>query len=203
MTIIKKILGLFTGMCAIMFFLTGSFEFSDVILGTVMVVCTILLFTPALTEQEKAEIDAKLQERLKSCTMTHVNGLPIAENINCNVTATDDKFIFSSGVMKFELEKVKITDMCIKTDRDLQQQYVSSVGGAITGAVLFGPLGAIIGGRAKKKKVKDEVHNYFIITYQSDGIKYMGFEVGFNMASANKFISEFKSSHMEQQNISL
>lgn len=175
-----------------------------VILGIVMVVCTILLFRPTKKDKlKKAERKANFQENLKSCTMKHVNGLPIAENINCNVTATDDKFIFSSDVMKFELEKSKITDMCINTDRDLQQQYVSSIGGAAAGAVLFGPLGAIIGGRAKKKKVKDEVHNYFIITYQSDGIKYMGFEVGFNMASANKFISEFKSSHMEQQTISL
>lgn len=182
------------------------FAFSHVILGIVMVVCTILLFrTTKKDKLEEAEIDAILQERLKSYTMKHVNGLPIAENINCNVTATDDKFIFSSGVMKFELEKVKITDMCINTDRELQQQYVSSVGGTIAGAVLFGPLGAIIGGRAKKKKVKDEVHNYFIITYQSDGIKYIVFEVGFITASANKFISEFKSSHKEQQtqNISL
>lgn len=188
MTINKEILGLFTAMCV-----TISFASSNFILGIVMVVCTVLLFTP--TEKDKLE-------SLK-CTMKHVNGLPIAENINCDVTATDDKFIFSSGVMKFELEKSKIIDMCINTDRELQQQYVSSVGGTIAGGVLFGPLGAIIGGRAKKKKVKNEVHNYFIITYQSDGIKYIGFEVGFNMASANKFISEFKSSHMEQQTISL
>ncbi|MEH2944892.1 hypothetical protein VSQ32_19130 [Lachnospiraceae bacterium KK002] len=57
--------------------------------------------------------------------------------------------------MNFELEKSKITDMCIKTDKEIQQQYVSSVGGAVGGAVLFGPLGAITGGRAKKKTVKE------------------------------------------------
>lgn len=45
--------------------------------------------------------------------------------------------------------------MCIKTDKEIQQQYVSSVGGAVGGAVLFGPLGAITGGRAKKKTVKE------------------------------------------------
>ncbi len=54
----------------------------------------------------------------------------------------DDRYIFTSGTMNFELEKSKITDMCIKTDKEIQQQYVSSVGGAVGGAVLFGPLGA-------------------------------------------------------------
>lgn len=67
----------------------------------------------------------------------------------------DDRYIFTSGTMNFELEKSKITDMCIKTDKEIQQQYVSSVGGAVGGAVLFGPLGAITGGRAKKKTVKE------------------------------------------------
>ena len=49
----------------------------------------------------------------------------------------DDRYIFTSGTMNFELEKSKITDMCIKTDKEIQQQYVS-----VGGAVLFGPLGA-------------------------------------------------------------
>ena len=125
--------------------------------------------------------------------MKHVNGLPIAEDVDCKITSTDDKFIFSSGVMNFELEKSKITDMCIKTDKEVQQQYVSSVGGAVGGAALFGPLGAMIGGRAKKKTVKHEVHHYLIITYQSPDIKYIGFEIGFNMASANKYVNDFKN----------
>lgn len=106
--------------------------------------------------------------------------------------------------MKFELEKNKITDMCIKTDREIEQQYVSSVGGAVGGAVLFGAVGAIIGGRAKKKTVKNEIHNYFIITYQSPDIKYIGFEpIGYATASANLYIDEFKKNHISETTVQL
>ena len=106
--------------------------------------------------------------------------------------------------MHFELDKSKITDMCIKTDREIQQQYVSSVGGAVGGAVLFGPVGAIIGGRSKKKTVKNEVHNYLIITYQSPDIKYIGFEtIGYALASANLYVEDFKSKHTSESTYQL
>lgn len=130
----------------------------------------------------------------KSYTMQHINGLPISENANCNVMSYDDKFTFTSGSMSFELEKSKITDICIKTDREIQQQYVANAGKAIAGAVVFGPLGAIIGGKPKKKTVKSEIHNYLIITYQSDGIKYIGFDICHNWGFANLCVKEFKNS---------
>ena len=202
MTILKRILGFFTAMLAIIYFaMPSSQEESGIftILGVIMAIFTILLFRPTKKDkQKKAARMIKHQENLKTCAMKHVNGLPIAENINCNITSTDDKFIFSSGTMHFELDKSKITDMCIKTDTEIHQQYVSSIGGAIGGAVLFGPLGAMLGGSAQKKTVKHETHNYLIITYQSSEIKYIGFEIGRSMASANIYINDFKNSYISE-----
>lgn len=203
---IKKILG---GICC--FFAIGgviglaSGTSNESKMGLICVIAmfaiaAILLFSSdkrkGKRQRKKEERLANYNERLKTCTMKHVNGLPIAENVNCEITSRDNKFIFSSGAMNFELEKSKITDMCIKTDKEIQQQYVSSVGGAVGGAVLFGPIGAMIGGRTKKKTVKNETHNYLIITYQSSEIKYIGFEIGLSMASANAYINEFKNSHI-------
>lgn len=125
--------------------------------------------------------------------MKHINGLPIAENMDCKIVSMDDKFIFSSGAMNFELEKSKITDMCIWTDREIEEQYVSSVRGAVGGAILFGPLGATIGGKAKKKTIKNEIHNYLIITCQSPDIKYIGFEIGLSLASAQIYVNDFEN----------
>jgi hypothetical protein len=199
MSVLKKILGIFTGILAVTYFVMASNQEQTalfLILGIIMVVFTVLLFRPTKKDKlKKAEKLDNRQNSLKSCSMKHINGLPIAENVNCDIVSSDDKFTFSSGTMKFELDKSKITDVCIKTDREIQQQYVSSVGGAVGGAVLFGALGAMIGGRAKKKTVKSEVHNYLIITYESDEIKYIGFEIGVNMASANLFVNEFKNNH--------
>lgn len=164
------------------------------------IVCFLLFRTP--TEKElarKAQRTEKIQHKieqheqsLRTCTMKHVNGLPIAENMDCTITSADDKFIFSSGSMHFELDKSKITDICIKTEQEIQEQYVSSVGGAVGGAMLFGTLGAMIGGRAKKKKVKNETHHYLIITYQSPEVKYIGFEIGLSLSSAYRFVDDFK-----------
>lgn len=197
MTVLKRVLGVFTAILAISYFATPSSDEAHsvfIILGIIMVVFSILLFRPTKRDkQKKAEKTLERQNSLKTCTMKHISGLPIAEDVICSITSLDDKFTFTSGSMHFELDKSKITDMCIKTDTEIQQQYVSSVGGAVGGAVLFGPLGAIIGGRSKKKTVKREVHHYLIITYQSPEIKYIGFDIGFCMASANVYVNEFKS----------
>ena len=56
--------------------------------------------------------------------------------------------------MTFKLLKEKITDVTMTNDIEIQKNNVSSIGGAVSGAILFGALGAIIGGRAKNKKVK-------------------------------------------------
>lgn len=208
MTTFKRILGIFTGIGAVTYFSMPP-QYPEqsalfIALGIIMIVCTILLFRPTKKDkQKKADKIKQHHESLKSCVMKHINGLPIAENVNCHITSTDDKFIFSSGTMNFELDKTKITDICIKTDREFQQQYVSSVGGAVGGAILFGPLGAIIGGRAKKKTVKNEIHNYLIITYQSSEIKYIGFEIGFNMASASIYVNDFYSRHISESTYQL
>lgn len=197
MTLLKRIAGVFTGLLCI----TGiSIIFEErkstgIFLIILFGALTFILLRPTAKEkQKKIAKQEKRKEKLKTCTMKHVNGLPIAEDVNCNITLTDDKYIFSSGSMNFELEKSKITDICIKTDTEIQQQYVSSVGGAVVGGALFGPLGAMIGGRAKKKTVKHESHHYLIITYQSDEIKYIGFDINYAAASAKVYIEDFKNS---------
>lgn len=87
--------------------------------------------------------------------------------------------------------------MTIKTDTEIQSQAVSSVGGAISGAMLFGVAGAIIGGRTKTKKLKN-VSNYLIITYRSDAegeLKFIVFDIKNNPSSAHKLVKEFQKSH--------
>lgn len=215
MTLIKRILGLFTLALAITYFVMSPSEEPKglfIALGVLMIVFTILLFFPTKKDKQRKEerqkkaisnrID-KNNKNLKPCIMKHINGLPIAENVNCNVSMTDNKFLFSSGAMNFELEKSKITDICIKTDTEIQKQYVSSIGGAVGGAVLFGPLGAMIGGRAKKKTVKNEIHSYLIITYQSPEIKYIGFDVGHNFSIAKAYVNDFKNNHTTEETYQL
>lgn len=125
----------------------------------------------------------------------HVNGLPIPKNVLCEVFSYPDRIDFKSGTTEIKLPKEKITDISIKTDTEIQQQLVSSAGGAIAGAMLFGSLGAIIGGRVKTKKVKTTT-NYLIITYKSENeLKYIGFDIQNNPSSADKLVKEFQKSN--------
>ena len=82
--------------------------------------------------------------------------------------------------------------MCIKTDSEIQKQYVSSVGGAIGGGILFGPIGAAIGGRAKQKTTHT-TQSYLIITYKnSEGnLVNLAFDVTYNYSKAHATVKEF------------
>jgi len=139
-------------------------------------------------------------------TFAHVSGLSIAENVFCDLRSYADRYEIHANGVEIDLQRSKVTDVSIKTDTEIQTQYVSSVGGAVGGAVLFGPLGAIVGGRAKQKKTKTVSH-YLIITYWSNEneLKYICFEVmNGRLYSAMKFVDEFvKSRPAEARKIEL
>ena len=163
----------------------------------------MIVKTSKESKNRKRTLEAEVQKRNASLfiTIPHVNGLPIPEDTNCTIYSTPDKYEIESSGNSFELDKSKVTDVCVKTETEVTSQYVSSVGGAIGGAVLFGPLGAAIGGRAKKKKTK-EVHEYLIFTYESNGeIKYIGFQVlPMHKLKTFYFVDEFNK--MENKHIS-
>lgn len=122
----------------------------------------------------------------------HISGLPIVEDTICEVYSFPDRLDFKAGTTEITLSKDKITDMSIKTDTEIQNQAVSSVGGAVAGAMLFGAIGAVIGGRAKNKKVKT-VTKYLIITYLGDTEpKFIIFDIKNNPQSADKLVKEFQ-----------
>lgn len=108
--------------------------------------------------------------------LIHMAGLPLSEGAVCYVSITPKGMVIARDGNKYFLAFEKVTDMCIKTEADIRKSYVSSIGGAVGGAVLFGPLGAMIGGRVKEKN-DTTVKNYFIIAYDKDGATdYISFD---------------------------
>ncbi len=69
--------------------------------------------------------------------------MPIAQDSDSVIVMEHDFFRIKGGGNEFCLSKNKITDMCLKTDFEIERQYVSSAGGAVAGAIVFGALGAI------------------------------------------------------------
>lgn len=137
---------------------------------------------------------SKAQKSLKVYKATHITGkhqagLPIAEGTVCAIGIKDDKFIISGAGSEFNLNYNKITSIIVNSDAEIQKRYVSSTGGAVAGALMFGAVGAVIGGRTKEKKsIKFEF--FMIITYiKDDGdIGYVGFDVTNDVNNAQKHI---------------
>lgn len=123
------------------------------------------------------------QERIdylnaKECIAAkHIDGLPIAESSTCRIYLCENKIIFERNEMTFNLDFERINDIVIKSDVEIQKSYISSAGGAVGGAMLFGALGAMVGGRVKEKTDTKE-SNYLIFAYTKDEeMKYISFDV--------------------------
>ncbi|MED3803685.1 hypothetical protein P4562_17310 [Lysinibacillus xylanilyticus] len=140
------------------------------------------------TDREKAkfEIESKIlgsksRQQLIGADLCikakHMAGLPIAEGAEIFVYRCKEKVVFERNQDTIELGINKVRDILIKTDVEIQKNYVSSAGGAVGGYVLFGPLGAMIGGRAKEKK-STNTEKYLIFSYEKDGVTdYISMEV--------------------------
>lgn len=142
------------------------------------------------------ENDLKSKNADMMICINHFYGLPVHEGAPTKVYWCADKVIFEANGANFNLDLSKITDVSIKTDVEIQNQYVSSAGGAVAGGMLFGPIGAMIGGRTKEKQSK-EVTRYIIFTYvDANEMKYIALSYGdyFPMTSeVQKFVNAFKS----------
>ena len=136
-------------------------------------------YSDRMKQKEKERIERELEKARKSVLVNveHIGGLPLAEGSLCDIKLKDTEIIINGGGNKFRLELKKVTDISMKTDTEIQSSYVSSIGGAIAGGMLFGNIGAAIGGRAKEKKTATMTH-YLIITYiKNDSIENIGFEI--------------------------
>lgn len=160
---------------------------------TVFIILCIRMLVTSSKAKKKRLTELKAQGVSIYSVFKHVNGLPIAENLACEVLSYQDRLEFKSGTTSIKLPREKITDMCAKTESEIQQQYVSSAGGAVGGAVLFGPLGAMIGGRVKSKETKT-LTRYLIITYTGEQgeLKYIGFDATDSPSAAFNLIKEFR-----------
>lgn len=116
--------------------------------------------------------ETREQKELKkrSVPAVHISGLPLHEGAYCRVIFEEDSIIIKTGgeySREFKLAYNKIVDFQLPFKKNEESTMVSNPGGAIAGAMLLGAPGAMVGGRAKKKKVITMEH-FLIITYKKD-----------------------------------
>ncbi len=156
--------------------------------------CVFMLVKTITIKKEKKKVLAEKKQGLnfmKHIVVQHIAGLSIPESATCAVYLCNDRIVIERNETTFNLPMTKISDIVIKTETEIQKSYTSSVGGAVGGALLFGPLGAIVGGRSKKKTDKI-IHQYLIIAYDKENvIDYISFDCT-NQYQAGAFVDYFK-----------
>ncbi len=192
MKTIKKILtNLIAGIHCIIALGLGSIMFSDLSkdppvlyfsMATFFVATAILLFLSNKQPQKQKELHNQYYDNKDICIMKHVNGLPLADHIDCNIILREDRFVFSFGGMHFELELSKIQDICIKTEAALRGQQDAFANGSSPQSIPENP-----------DHTAEE--NYLIITYLSTEVKCISFEIGTSMLSALIYLDKIKDYH--------
>ena len=179
--------------------------------GIVLILIGILLMKK--TKKEKMKVDEKYNKEIEinrelslkpgtkqrvqllgaefCINAKHMAGLPVAEGADMYLYLNKDKVIFERNETMYNLEFKKINDITIKTDVEIQKAYVSSIGGAVAGGMLFGTLGAMIGGRTKEKN-NTTINKYLIFTYEKENkIDFISFDVTYS-TNADRFVKFFE-----------
>lgn len=176
------------------------------ILISIVIFCVKMTIVTSKTRKEaKQQMEKRKQESGATfvTSLKHSIGLPVPEGTFCKLFLCPDKIEIECNGNKFNLDKSKITGVTMKTDVEIHKQYVSSIGGAVAGAAIFGTLGAMIGGRSKEKKSKI-VNTFLIFTYKKDeSLEYISFDVTNSISDGGKLVQDFKSLDKQLNTIDL
>ena len=100
------------------------------------------LFKPKMDPAIKAK--AERPGVLLLVSVPRVSGLPVPEKTMAQVYYFEDHLEIDAGGTEYNLTLEKVQEIAIQTHVEQQTQAVSSVGGAMLGAAIAGPIGAAI-----------------------------------------------------------
>lgn len=149
-----------------------------VLAGLLLIIIGIYMVSCKSKEKErKRQAEQRKIEPDKVYGLKYKSGLGFTEDDVCSVELKDNKFIITSSAASYNLSVEKLICVYVNTREEIQKQLISSVGGAIGGYMLFGALGAMVGGAVKEKEIKSDT-KYFVFAYNKDDTaKYISFEI--------------------------
>lgn len=126
---------------------------------------------------------------------TVVEGLPVPTGSKCSLYLKSNGILCESVGTEFSIPKERIISVVVDKSKNIQKQVVSSSGGALAGGLMFGAVGAAIGGRAKTKNVVSKKTFLSVVYKGKDGeIKSLLLEPMqndvYNLKSATKVYSQ-------------
>lgn len=173
-------------------------ETGTIVIGIIFALIGLKVSALLPKDKEKKE---RLEETgyLESTNLVLESGLSISEKVLCKLTYYKDKLIIEGSGVTYNLPTDRLIDMDIKSNVEIETFYNSSIGGAVGGAAVLGTLGAIIGGRRKKKKIR-KTEYFLVITYDKDDeVNFVVFNIDKNPLKARKFVKIFKKSGIRHE----
>jgi len=197
--IITVIYGVFSVFASLRFIGTSLSDFIVLfIFGSIFITLGILSFRKY---KKIKEIKSKLNPEQEGVfgKFKHTIGLNLPENTMCILHLYLQGITINANGVTFNIPRDRILNISVKTDEEIQKQLVSNAGGAIAGGIMFGPLGAMIGGRPKEKKIITH-KQYLIFIYEKDGKpEYIAFDTT-NNTDYIKFNTYFQD-YMHKDNM--
>lgn len=136
---------------------------------------------------------------------SYISGLPTNKNeFDVYKVTFDNEFLKIEKIYLFkpktpEIYKIdisKIISVELVNETNIESKNKSVIGRGITGGLLFGPAGLILGGLSgtgtKSKTVIKEILNVSYYGINENDIKTILFDVSNTILGKNKFINEFK-----------
>ena len=134
----------------------------------------------AVTEAELARARKKGQPVLTG-SFTLISGLEAPAGAKCSLAYWPERFTVTALGRTYELPLERIAAAQAATVRTVHRQYVSSAGGAVAGGMLFGPVGALLGGAARPRTVRESSLLLMVAYTAPEGgadMRYLVFQPG-------------------------
>ncbi len=129
-----------------------------------------------------------------------VEGLPIPQSSDVSIKLTPGALTITGNGQEFEIDASKLTLVDLKSDVEMEKIIQQSAPGMIIGAVTFGVIGAMIGGRVKTKE-KRTVNHFLIINYQSDELKTIVIDATKDWYNAAALVDYFRKLNPTYANV--
>lgn len=120
-----------------------------------------------------------------------VEGLPIPQNTDLTIKLTPSELSIIGIGQEFEINFSKLMMIDLKSDVEMEKIIQQSAPGMVIGAVAFGVIGAMIGGRVKTKE-KRVVNHFLIVNYQTDELKTIIIEATKDWHNAAQLVDYFR-----------
>lgn len=129
-----------------------------------------------------------------------VEGLPIPQSSDVSIKLTPGALTITGNGQEFEINFSKLMMIDIKSDVEMEKIIQQSAPGMVIGAVTFGVIGAMIGGRVKTKE-KRVVNHFLIVSYQSDEMKTIVIDATKDWYNAAALVDYFRKLNPTYANV--